>query len=288
MSDTPPGPDWWQAGDGQWYPTPPGLTDSNASRPPTPPPDHDPEPLATGPTSPFSAGVYRAGRLGADTDDDADADEDTTSHRRRSLGVAIGAALLVVVLVLGTVAAVTDHSTRRASSNDPSYQQAIVDLLGTERTNLVFIQTFWESYQANQVAPSNNARSGRSSGTFTMDTSWFADMQAQVEQFSRDLADIDAALEERPWSNGSVADEVRDLARSHYQTWQRWTNDVPTLVREWLESGSTVELATWLESSAPQLETAIERTFQDLCDALVETAPDDGRFDSTIIAICEQ
>lgn len=282
MSDTPPGPDWWQAGDGQWYPTPPGLTDSNASRPPTPPPDHDPEPLATGPTSPFSAGVYRAGRIGAEDI------EDTAPHRRRSLGVAIGAALLAVVLVLGTVAAVTDHSSRRASSNDPSYQQAIVDLLGTEQTNLVFIQTFWESYEANRIAPSTNARSGRSSGSVIMDASWFEDMQAQVEQFSRDLTSIDADLEERPWSSDSVADEIRDLARSHYQTWQRWTNDIPALVHRWLETGSTVELATWLESSAPQLDAAIERTFQDLCDVLVETAPNDGRFDSTIIAICEQ
>jgi hypothetical protein len=286
MSDTPPGPDWWQAGDGQWYPTPPGLTDSNASRPPTPPPDHDPEPPVTGPTSPFSAGVYRAGRLGAGTDDPYG--EESAPHRRRSLGVAIGAALLAVLLVLGTVAAVTDHSARRASSNDPSYQQAIVDLLDTERTNLVFIQTFWESYEANRIAPSSNARSGRSSGTVIMDASWFEDMQAQVEQFSRDLADIDAELAERPWSNGSVADEVRDLARSHYETWQRWTNDIPALVRRWLETGSTVELTTWLEDSAPQLDAAIERTFGDLCDALVETAPGDGRFDSTIIAICEQ
>ena len=209
-------------------------------------------------------------------------------HRRRSLGVAIGAALLAVLLVLGTVAAVTDHSSRRASSNDPSYQQAIVDLLGSERTNLVFIQTFWESYQANRSAPSSTARSGRSSGAVIMDASWFDDMQAQVEQFSRDLAAIDAALDDRPWSDGSVADEVRDLARSHYQTWQRWTNDIPELVRSWLKDGSTVELATWLESSAPQLDAAIERTFQDLCDALVETAPSDGRFDSTIIALCEQ
>lgn len=285
MSDTPTGPDWWQAGDGQWYPTPPGLTDSNASRPPTPPPDHDPEPLTTGPSSPFSAGVYRAGRLGADAEADA---PETTSHRRRSLGVAIGAGLLAVVLVLGTVAAVTGQSARRASSNDPSYQQAIVDLLGSERTNLVFIQTFWESYQANRVAPSGTSRSGRSSGAVVMDASWFDDMQAQVGQFSQDLADIDAALEERPWSNGSVADEVRDLARSHYQTWQRWTNDIPALVRRWLETGSTVELATWLEDSAPQLDVAIERTFRDLCDALVETAPGDGRFDSTIVAICER
>lgn len=282
MSDTPPGDDWWQAGDGKWYPTPPGLIDAGSSRPPTPPPDHDPEPLATGPTSPFSAGVYRAGRVGAT------APEESVPERRRSLGVAVGAALLAVLLVVGTVAAVSDHSSRRASSDDPSYQQAIVDLLDSERTNLVFLQTFWESYKASHTAPSTGSRSGRAGGAVTMDPSWFDDMQAQVEQFSQDLAAIDADLEERPWSNGSVADEVRDLARSHYQTWQRWTNDIPALVRQWLDTGSSTELSQWLDTSAPQLDAAIENTFDDLCATLVETAPDDGRFDSTITSICEQ
>lgn len=283
MSDTPLGDDWWQAGDGKWYPTPPGLGASASSRPPTPPPDHDPVPVPTGPTSPFSAGVYRAGRMGASTDP-TDTDEDRP-RRRRSLGVALVAALTAVALVLGTVAAVSDHSSKRASSNDPSYQQAIVDLINTERTNLVFLQTFWESYEAHQVTPSG--RSGRSSGSVRMDESWFDDMQAQIEQFSEDLIDIDQALEDRPWNDGTVADEVRDLARSHYQTWQRWTNDITELVRGWLADPST-DLATYLDDAAPQLDAAIENTFRDLCETLLDTAPTDGRFDSTISTICEE
>lgn len=278
VSDAPLGPDWWRAGDGKWYPAPPGLTDATTARPPTPPPDHDPVPPVARST-PFSAGVYRAGRLGAP------ATEPTPTRRRRGIVGIVAAVLAVIVLVVGAAALVADRSSGRASSNDPTYQQAVVDLLGSERTNIVFLQTFWESHRSH-LSGGPGARSGATAGSQDIDAGWIEDMQAQVDQFAIDLMVIDDSLEDRPWPDGSVADEIRDLARSHYRTWYRWTDEIPDIARQWVSSQSSLALQDFIERTAPELGAAIDRTFRALCAALTETAPSDGRFDLTIADIC--
>lgn len=284
MSDAPLGPDWWLAGDGKWYPSPPGLADDRSSRAPTPAPDHDPAAPAPRP-GPFSAGVYRAGRVGAPV-----AEEPPRRARRRALVMGALVAILVVALVAGISVAVSGHSSTRASSNDPAYQQAIVDLLDSESTNIVFLQTFWEGYYAHlsggPTAPGSRGRS--SSQMATVDAGWLDDMQSQVDQFSIDLAEIDTELDERPWSDGSVADRIRDLARDHYRTWQQWSREVPGLVRTWFATKSPLELRSYLTTAGPELDTAIEQSFHALCDELTDTAPADGRFDATIAGICQQ
>lgn len=280
MSDTPLGPHWWQAGDGKWYPAPPGLADDRSSRAPTPPPDHLPEPPTR--RTPLGVGVYGAGRVGALPDD-------APERRRRgtALAVAVVAVFLVVALVAGVFELVSRHSAPRASSSDPSYQQAIVDLLDSESTNYVFLETFWDDYTANLSSGGggSNQRSGRSA-TITIDSAWLDDMQAQVDQFAADLADIEQSLDDRPWRDGTVPDTIRDLASEHYRTWQQWTARIPELVRKWIATGPTTDLSTYIDRTEPQLESDIERTFDALCSTLWSTAPSDGRFDSTIDGIC--
>ena len=280
MSDTPLGPHWWQAGDGKWYPAPPGLADDDSSRAPTPPPDHAPEPPSR--RAPLGVGVYRAGRVGTTP-------TGATDERRRgtALAVAVVAVFLVVALVAGLFELVSRHSAPRASSSDPTYQQAIVDLLDSETTNYVFLETFWDGYAANLSSSGGGStpRSGRS-GTVTMDAAWLDDMQAQVDQFAVDLGDIEQSLADRPWRDGSVADTIRDLASEHYRAWQQWTARVPDLARQWMTAGPSVDLSTFIDRTAPQLVDDIERTFGSLCSALWSTAPSDGRFDATIAEIC--
>lgn len=284
MSDTPQGSDWWRAGDGKWYPAPPGLSDTDTAPAPTPPPDHDPVPPAPR-SAPFSAGVYRAGRVGTTA-----VAEPPERSRRRAVGLAAIVAVLVIGLIAGMTALVADDSSKRASSDDPTYQQAIVDLLGSERTNLVFLQTFWESYRAHQSSrgsgPGTRGNPGAATGSRAIDAGWFDDMEAQVDQFSDDLVGIVGGLDDRPWRDGTVADHIRDLARRHYEAWLRWTNDVPTLAEQWLAAQSPLDLQSWIDRTAPQLDVAIETTFDDLCAALETTAPSDHHFDSTIETIC--
>ena len=283
MSDAPLGPDWWLAGDGKWYPAPPGLSDATPSRAPTPAPDHDPEPPVR--RAPLAAGVYGAGRVGAPP-------PPTPARRSRGRVIAVGTALvLIVVAVLaGVTVLVSDHSSKQASSNDPEYQQAIVDLLASERTNIVFLQTFWEDYRAHvsgagslgQQAPSTNG----TPASKTVDPNWMPDMQAQVSQFSQDLAAIDEDLDARPYDDGSVADTIRDEAQAHYRTWQEWARNIPTIIERWIADTSTLSLSGYMEEFAPHLDASIERTFRALCTTLRETAPSDGKFDQTIESIC--
>lgn len=275
VSDAPLGPNWWQAGDGKWYPAPPGLDGSSAPAP-TPPPDHDPVPPVR--RAPLAVGVYGAGRAGLVVEEPTPA-----RHRGRSLLLGVVGVLVILGLLGGLFTAVVDRSSARASSDDRAYQQAIVDLLDSEQTNLVFLQTFWEDHTAHMA--DSVLRSGRITGA--VDTGWLDDMQAQIDQFALDLIAIDALLEERPWSQGSVPDTIRDKARVHYQTWQRWVNDLPALARAWIATPQAIDLQSWIDEKAPQLGIAIDETFRELCATLAETAPSDGRFDSTIAEICE-
>lgn len=277
MSDAPLGPHWWRAGDGKWYPAPPGLADDGSSRAPTPPPDHRPEPPVR--RAPLGIGVYGAGRLGAPP-----VAESEPRHRGRTIVLGVVGAILVIVLLTGVSGLVSRHSGRRAASSDPAYQQAMVDLLGSERANYVFLDTFWDDYRAH--LSTSTTGSSRSRTVTSIDPAWLDDVQAQVDQFSLDLAAIDASLADRPWRDGTIADEIRDLARTHYQTWQRWAHDIPQLARQWVAGPPSVDLTTFLERTAPQLDAAIDQTFTALCSALQSTAPADGRFDATITGIC--
>lgn len=280
MSDAPLGPHWWQAGDGKWYPAPPGLADDRTWRAPTPAPDHAPEPPVR--RAPLGVGVYGAGRVGTPPPTGP-----PTDRRGRRIALGVVAVFLVAALVAGVTELVSRHSGGRASSNDPTYQQAMVDLLGSETTNEVFLETFWDDYTAHLSGGGTGSatRPGRSAAV-TVDAGWLDDMQAQVDQFSTDLDAIDKSLAERPWRDGTIADEIRDLARDHYAAWKDWTEQLPDLARQWLAEPPSAGLTTWLDRNAAALEDAIDDTFTALCDALQTTAPADGRFDATIAGIC--
>ena len=270
MSDVPLSPGWWQAGDGRWYPPPPGLTDEFPARAPTPPPDHPPtpfDPSKIGPSTPL-APLPRS-----------------RPSRRASLVIAGVAAIVVGALLLfaGAAILVSDSSSKTASSNDPNYQMAVEDLLDSELTNLVFIETFWDSYSRYREAWTAATEEERKNLT----DQWRSDIDSEVAQFQLDLQQIEQDYAARTYSDGSVPDSVRDLAMNHYKAWQRWAAEIVTIADEWLrDRTSTLSLYGYVTEVHPELDTSIETTFKALCGTLRDTQPTDGSYILTINDIC--
>jgi hypothetical protein len=268
MSDVPHSPGWWQAGDGRWYPSPPGLTDETPSRPPTPAPDHPPYPFdpsaqsLSGPLAP----IPRPSR-----------------SRRRPLIIS-GLALLVVgaLLVVIGIAISSDKSTT-ANSNDPKYQMAVEDLLNSELTNLVFIETFWDSYSHYRDAWTAATDEERKALT----DQWLSDIDTEVAQFQHDLQQIEDDYAARTYADGSIPDSVRDLAMNHYKAWQRWAAAIVPIANDWLQDRtSALSLYGYVTEVRPELDTSIETTFKALCGTLKETQPTDGSYMLTIDDVC--
>ena len=271
MSDVPHSPGWWQAGDGRWYPPPPGLTDEMPARPPTPAPDHPPyafDPTAQGPSTPLPPTPR------------------PTRSRRSSLVIAGLAAMVVgvIILILGISIAVSDHASKTASSSDPNYQMAVEDLLDSELTNLVFIETFWDSYQSfheEWLAATDAERPA-------IAERWFSDIDSQVAQFGVDLQQIEDDYANRSYEDGSVPDSIRDLAMNHYKTWQAWASQIVSIAHQWYgDRTSTLSLYGYVTEVQPGLDTNIETTFKALCATLSDTQPTDGSYTQTISDICQ-
>lgn len=268
MSDVPLSPGWWQAGDGRWYPPPPGLSDETAARPPTPPPDHPPspfDPVAQRPSAPL-------------------APEPTRARPRRRPLVSVIAVLLLVALVVGLSVAMSDRTAKTASANDPAYQLVIGQVLDSELTNLIFIETFWDSYGMF----TDEWRAATDAERPALAERWLDDLSAQTAQFANDLALIEDDLASQRYKDGSIPDSIRDLASSHYQTWANWAAEVEGLAREWLQDRSSrLSLYGFITEVQPELDVRIESTFTELCDTLSTTQPTDGSYLQTIVDICD-
>jgi hypothetical protein len=267
MSDTSQGPGWWSAADGKWYPPPPGFSEKMPTRPPTPPPDHppyEPHPNLTMPPP-----VY--------------ARVPTPSRRGTFLAVAVVAIALVIVMIGLVVGLVSKHSSTTAASNSREYRLVVTDILGTETTNKVFLQTFWEGEQQFVNAWNNATPAERDQ----IAASWLADADSQISQFRIDLQDIDELLNSETFANGSIPDSVRDAAVAHYRTWQNWAAAAPTLAQRWtIDSSGSSTLDTYIDAQQPTLGSDINSTFAHLCATLSSTRPTDGSYDATITSIC--
>jgi len=268
MSDVPLSPGWWQAGDGRWYPPPPGLTDEMPARAPTPAPDHPPyafdasEPRPSTPLAPTPP---------------------RQRSRRRSLIIAGVAAIIVGALILSIGIAILPHSTNTASSSDPAYQMAVEDLLQSELTNLIFLETFWDGYSNFQDEMKNASNSERRA----ILERWLSESQTEVDQFQIDLQQIEDDYTARSYKDGSVADSIRDLAMNHYKTWQNWASQIMPIAVDWQKDRtSTLSLYGYVTEVQPALDIAIETTFKALCSTLTTTQPTDGSYAQTITDIC--
>lgn len=268
MSDVPFSPGWWQAGDGRWYPPPPGLTDEMPARAPTPAPDHPPyafDPNAQRPSAPLAPTTPRQ------------------RSRRRSLINAGVAAIVVGALILTIGIAVLPNSTKAASSSDPAYQMAVEDLLQSELTNLIFLETFWDGYN-NFQEELKNASSGERAAIVER---WLSESQSEVDQFQIDLQQIEDDFTGRSYKDGSFADSIRDLATNHYKTWQNWASQIMPIAIDWQnDRTSTLGLYGYVAEVQPALDIAIETTFTELCSTLITTQPSDGSYAQTIAEIC--
>lgn len=269
MSDVPHSPGWWQAGDGRWYPPPPGLTDEMPARPPTPPPDHPPyavDPRASVAAPPLAPVP--------------------TPQRRRAWPwfVSALAVLVVVALVVGVSVTVSDRSAKTASASDRNYQLVMNQLLESELTNLIFIETFWDSY--GQFTDEYNSASEAEQPAIA--ERWLEEIEAQVRQFEVDLALIEDDFTAQSFEDSSIPDSIRNEAIAHYRTWERWAAEILSLAREWLTvETSPLSFYGYVTEVAPNLDSQIESTFLELCSTLDATQPNDGSYTATIIDICE-
>lgn len=265
MSDVPHSPGWWQAGDGRWYPPPPGLTDEMPSRAPTPAPDHPPypfDPSTQGPLAP----VPRPQR-----------------SPRRPLFLAVLAIFVIGALLFGVGVSIVPDSSKTAKASDAEYQMAIEDLLDSELINLIFIETFWESYNRYREEWTASTEAERPEVT----DRWLSEIDSEVAQFQLDLEQIQDDYAARDYPDGSIPDFVRDLAMIHYTTWQLWADEILTVADEWLQDRtSTLSLYGYVTEVRPELDTNIEATFVELCATLRETQPTDGSYMLTINDIC--
>jgi len=269
MSDVPHSPGWWQAGDGRWYPPPPGLGDETPARPPMPAPDHPPyavAPNAMGSNAPLAP--------------------QPPARRPRVWPWLTGAlgVLVVLAVVVGVAVAVSDHSSNVASAKDPDYQFVMDQLIDSEFTNLIFIETFWDRY--GQFTDEYNSASDAEQAAVA--ERWLEDIESQVAQFQQDLDDIDADFATQSFKEGSIPDAIRDEAIAHYRTWARWAAEIVAIAEEWLVvETSPLSLYGYITEVAPNLDGRIEATFTQLCSTLDTTQPRDGSYTTTILEMCE-
>jgi hypothetical protein len=267
MSDESRGPGWWLAGDGKWYPPPPGISEPMPSRPPTPPPAHPPYAMNPGAMPPPAPPVIPP----------------SPSNRGKYWAMAVVAVALVIVM-LGLVAGLTArHSATTAAPDNREYRLVITDIVDAETTNEIFLQTFWEGYQQFVNTWNNATPEERAQITQT----WLTDARAQVAQFRLDLQDIDEMLNAERFDNGSIPDSLRDAAVTHYRSWQSWSARVPDLAAQW-SSDETASggLDAYIDGLEPSLGNDINTSFGQLCDTLTTTKPDNGNYDATISSIC--
>ena len=263
MSDTPLAPGWWQAGDGRWYPPPPGLYDGMPSRPPTSAPDRHPhDDAASGEPEP---------PLGA--------------RRGRTRAVVLGllAVAVVIALVASLVVILPGGSTTTASAKDPNYQRVMGDLIESESTNLVFLETFWGGYSEFEQEMDASTPAERPA----VARRWLSDIETQVAQFRVDLDQFEDTYLGRSFGAGTIPDEIRDLAIDHYRAWQRWASQIVTIANDWYgDRASNLSLFGYVTEVQPSLDIAIETTFTALCATLEETQPSDGSYVQLITDIC--
>lgn len=235
------------------------------SRAPTPAPDHPPypfDPSSQGPLAP----VPRPQR-----------------SSRRSLFLAVLAIFVIGALLFGIGVSIVPDSSKTAKANDTEYQMAIEDLLDSELINLIFIETFWDSYGRYREEWTASTEAERPAVT----ERWLSEIDSEVTQFQRDLQQIQDDYASSDYPEGSIPDSVRDLAMIHYETWQRWADEILTVADEWLQDRtSTLSLYGYVTEVRPELDTNIESSFIELCATLRATQPTDGSYMLTINDIC--
>lgn len=237
-------------------------------RPPTPAPDHPPHPYdpTTSAASTPLAPVHPPLRA-----------------RRNTWIYGAIAALLLIVIIAGVSIAVSDRSSKTASSDDLNYQLMFADLQDSELTNLIFSDTFWESYEMfiDEFLASTPTQKT------ALIRQWLSDIDSQVTQFQNDLKQIQADYAARNYSDGSIPDSIRDLAVSHYMTWQQWNAAIVLIATAWVnDSSSSLSLYEYVGEVQPTLDSNIETSFKALCATLIETQPSDGYYAQAINDIC--
>lgn len=206
--------------------------------------------------------------------------------RRRvgSVLVSTLAVLLVIALILGVSFAVSSDSSKTASASDRNYQLVMDQLVDSEFTNLVFIETFWDRY--GQFTDEYNTASEAEQPAVI--ERWLEDIESQVAQFQDDLALIENNFASQTYKDGSIPDSIRNEAIAHYQTWDRWASEIVSIAREWITlETSSLSLYGYTTEVAPNLDGRIESTFTQLCTTLKETQPTDGSYKATIFDMCE-
>jgi hypothetical protein len=199
------------------------------------------------------------------------------------------AVLLVIALIVGLTIAISDQESKNASANDPAYQLVIEQVLDSESTNQIFLDTFWDSYGVF----ADEWRTATQAERPAIAERWLEDVSSQLAQFADDLAFIEDDYTAQKYKDGSVPDSVRDLAVSHYQSWADWAAATEGLARDWLrdwlrDPSSKLSLYGYITEVQPDLETHIESTFTKLCDTLTTTQPTDGSYLQTIAKVCEE
>ena len=206
--------------------------------------------------------------------------------RRRvgSVLVSTLAVLLVIALILGVSFAVSSDSSNSASASDRNYQLVMDQLVDSEFTNLVFIETFWDRY--GQFTDEYNTASEAEQPAVV--ERWLEDIESQVAQFQDDLALIENNFASQTYKDGSIPDSIRNEAIAHYQTWDQWASEIVSIAREWIAlETSSLSLYGYTTEVAPNLDGRIESTFTQLCTTLKETQPTDGSYKATIFDMCE-
>lgn len=192
--------------------------------------------------------------------------------------------LVLIAVIVSLSVGLSDRASTTASANDPDYQLVIEQVLDSELTNLIFIETFWDSYGMFTDAWKASTDEERPA----LVEQWLDELSAQVEQFAGDLALIEDDFASQEYKSGSIPDSVRDLAMSHYRTWATWAASVERLAGDWLQDRSSrLSLYGYITEVQPELDVQIESTFTQLCDTLTTTQPTDGSYRQTIIDICE-
>jgi hypothetical protein len=185
--------------------------------------------------------------------------------------------------LFGVGVSIVPDSSKTAKASDAEYQMAIDDLLDSELINLIFIETFWDSYSRYREEWTASTEAERPEVT----DRWLTEIDSEVAQFQLDLERIQADYAARDYPDGSIPDSVRDLAMIHYNAWQRWADEILTVANEWLQDRtSTLSLYGYTTEVSPELDTNIETTFNALCATLRETQPADGSYMLTINDIC--
>lgn len=275
MSDAPQGAGWWYAADGRWYPPPyptaettSGSTnvDGYPSRPPTAAPDHPPLHMVDGASGfPMSEPV-------------------PVVHPRRSkaLWAVSAVAVILAIAVIALTLALVGRGPGNFRAASQQYDVVVADILDAEDINLIFLDTFWQTY-AIYIDEWDSATPERRP---EITERFLDDITAQIDQFRFELNSIDGSLVSRAFDDGSAADDIRDAAVAHYRAWDDWASVVPDAATSWATTDSALTLDDWIDDRNPELNRDINSTFRAVCAELSDQQPSDGSYEDLIFEIC--